>query len=97
MRANLEVAAKRGTPKARAHARAELDGPPYPHALRYLHSWAMDLHRARRYGRGGGEPVTWVDLQAWAQMTGRTPEPHEVEALLTLTHAMAHPPDKARS
>jgi hypothetical protein len=95
-RQNLEVAAKKGTPRARANARKKLDGPAFPHALGYLHEWALDLHRARPGGPKSPARITWPDLHAWAAMTRRNPEPHEVEALLHLTRAMAFPsPEKA--
>jgi hypothetical protein len=32
-------------------------------------------------------------MDAWARLTGRSPEPDEVDALLWVTSVMAFPPD----
>jgi hypothetical protein len=38
-------------------------------------------------------PITYTDMDAWARLTGRSPEPDEVDALLWVTSVMAFPPD----
>ena len=91
MRSHLQRAAASGSAKSRAKAAKALKAPVYPDELSYLHGWAFELHIARRFGQFGPEPVTYSDLQAWATLTDRHPDPSEVSALLLVTGVMAHP------
>lgn len=91
VRAHLEAAAK-----SSKKAAADLIGPAFVHELAYLHEWAVELHIARRWGQSGPVPISYVDLDAWARMTRRSPEPEEVQALFWLTRTMAHPPPEKR-
>jgi hypothetical protein len=79
-RAHLEHAARRGHPAAVA----ALDGPPLPESLLYLYEWSVELDEARGYDMNGPRPVSYPDVQAWAQLTDRRPAPHEIRALLAL-------------
>ena len=51
---------------------------------RYLINWLNDLGLAN-YGFNGVIPLTFIDLQAWAAMTGRNPNPWESTTLITLS------------
>jgi hypothetical protein len=64
-----------------------------PVALRYIYEWWGELHQARRMGAHGLDPITYQDVDAWARLTDRMPEPHEVHALMRLDRAMIHPGD----
>lgn len=70
----------------------ELDGPPVPDALEYLYRWLMELDRARDFGMSGPKLFTYPQVESWARLTGRDPEPHEVEALMHLGTVLLHPP-----
>jgi hypothetical protein len=62
-----------------------------PEPLEYLLGWFRELARTRRPGMAGIEPLGYVDVDAWARLTGRTPTPEEVEALLSLDAVTRHP------
>lgn len=79
-RAHLEHAAQRG----HAVARAALEGPPIPEPLLYLYEWSCELDEARGYDMNGAKPVGYADIQAWASLTDRHPQPHEIRGLLAL-------------
>lgn len=70
----------------------ELEGPPIPPQLDYLFDWLLELDRARDHGMGGPKPFSYPQLESWARLTGREPEPHEVEALIYLGLVLAYPP-----
>jgi len=73
--------------------RSALDGPDIPIELVYLWNWFMEIARTRAYNEVGPQPIGYVDVLAWATLTGREPRPHEVMALLDLDHAMLFPSD----
>lgn len=89
VRQNLEVLAGRGD----AEAAAALRGPEYPDEIDYLYGWALELHRARPTGPNGASYHTYPDIYAWAQLSGRSPTPEEVDGLLELGAVMLTPPD----
>lgn len=39
----------------------------------------------------GAQPVTWADMEGWARLTGRNPDPAEIQALLEVTAVMGLP------
>lgn len=51
---------------------------------RYLINWWTDLGMAN-YGFNGVIPLTYMDLQAWAAMTKRDPNPWESATLVNLS------------
>lgn len=79
-RLHLERAAAQGVDRA---VRA-LEGPPMPEALQYLHNWLYELHGRSGVDLGGLSPLTYGTIAAWAQLTDRAPQPHDVQALLML-------------
>jgi hypothetical protein len=88
-RAHLQGLVKRG--RATAAQRRLLDGPPFPESLDYLWEWHMELARTRNYNMNGPEPLTYPAVDAWARLTGREPEPYEVDALFRLDVVTRHP------
>jgi hypothetical protein len=82
-RAHLLNAAKRG----HAVSIAALRSPPFPEALDYLYEWFRELGAGRGEGFHGPAPLTHQGIAAWAQLTDRAPEPHEVDGLLALDAA----------
>jgi len=66
-------------------AQEELRGPgKRPAALEYLMQWFWELDRARMYDMNGKVAHTHASIKAWAELTGRQPKPHEIEALILL-------------
>lgn len=82
-RAHWEASARRGNPDALAR----LEGPRFPDALAYLHEWFVELSAARGEGVHGPAAITYQDIDAWARLMDRQPEPHEVAALTELDRA----------
>ena len=56
----------------------ELDGPPIPPVGAYLWEWFSELHKARQ------GPISYSEIQAWAKLSGNSPEPWEVKAIKAL-------------
>lgn len=69
----------------------QLDGPEPPEELRYLLGWFDELSAARSAGPHGLNPVSYLDVYAWAELTDRRPEPHEVRAILRLDQQARRP------
>ncbi len=61
---------------------SELDGPPLPRELGYLWEWFGELQRTRQMHQHGMQALTYGEIAAWAELTGREPLPHEVTTLL---------------
>jgi hypothetical protein len=79
-------------PRTRA-AMALLDGPPVPSAFNYLLGWSLELHGRSGVGMDGYAPLSFASVESWARLTGRTIEPHEVHALLSLDEVRRNPPE----
>lgn len=62
--------------------------PEMPESLRYIWVWWGELQNARRVGPHGLDPITYVDVQAWARLMDRRPTSYEVDALMRLDRAM---------
>lgn len=59
-----------------------------PPAAVYLWRWFCELERTRQVGQHGVQAMTYLEIAAWARLTGREPLPHEVDALLALDVAV---------
>lgn len=68
-----------------------LRGTEMPESLRYLWVWWSELAGVRRMGAHGLDPIGFVDIDAWARLTGRRPQPHEVQGILRVDKAMLNP------
>ena len=69
----------------------ELDGPQFPDEIGYLWDWFGELDRTRDLGPHGPRALSYMEVDAWARLTGRSPMPHEVDALMVLDGAMRAP------
>jgi hypothetical protein len=87
VRAHLTAAASRGS----ARAAERLVGPHVPELLRYLLEWSIELAMGRRVGMNGPEQISWMDLDAWARMTGRSLDPHEAQGLMLIDAVRLNP------
>lgn len=58
---------------------------PIDSRVAHIEGWYWELARCRNgNGFGGLDRIGWTDIAAWAQFTGRKPEPWEVDCLLML-------------
>lgn len=94
-RANLNVLARKGGTRAE-EAIAELTARPLPDEMRYILNWHNELFGRCGVGMDGYDPLTWTSLHAWAEMTGRDPEPYEVDLLMNLDAIRRHPPKEEK-
>jgi len=56
---------------------AALDGPPIPKAVKHVWGWFKEL-------RAGQDPITYLEISAWAGLTGNRPTPEEVRLIKRL-------------
>lgn len=78
---------------------AAFDGPPLPECGRYLLQWLYELHGRSGVSMNGLAPLSYPVIAEWARLTGRDPQPHEVEALIRLDAellALEVPPDNGK-
>lgn len=68
-----------------------LEGPEVSRPVAYLWGWYMELARTAQVTQAGVQPIGYGEIDAWARLTGRSPMPHEVEALLQLDMALRVP------
>jgi hypothetical protein len=61
-----------------------LDGPAIPKRLAYLWEWFQELESARTGTGFGPNPITFAEIKAWSELTGRSPRPHEIRVLKSL-------------
>jgi hypothetical protein len=64
-----------------------LNLPSFPTAIQYLWGWFHELQSARTGNGFGANPITFSEIQAWMQLTGRTVHPWEINALKELDRA----------
>ena len=62
--------------------------PPIPAALQHIWDWFGELSAARSGNGGGPNPLSFVEIEAWARLTGRLPASREVQALMALDQAL---------
>jgi hypothetical protein len=64
------------------NAVATLDNEPeIPEAIEHVWDWFWELHRTRGSGMGGPEPITYLEIQAWNNLTENNIRDIEVEFL----------------
>jgi hypothetical protein len=68
----------------------EADTPQVPDALLYLWEWFCEIASRRTSGGMAVNPITFVDVYAWAALTRCHPEPWEVRVLLRLDDTFRH-------
>ena len=59
----------------------ELHHDPLPEEAQYLWEWFAELSNSRQSGGFGPNPISHLDMQAWASLKRLTLEPFEVDAL----------------
>lgn len=70
--------------KTSAAARAELAGPAFPDAAKFLWDAFLELHDARTYHEHGPNPIGYADIEAWSRLTRQPVRAWEVELLRAL-------------
>lgn len=63
--------------------------PRFPESVGYLREWAYELRGRSGVGMEGVAPLTYLTISAWAELTDRQIEPHEVTALLAMDAALS--------
>jgi hypothetical protein len=64
----------------------------------HIWGWFVELARCRQYGAmGGAYPISYEAIEAWKSVTGASPDPLELKAILALDSAWldAQPKPKA--
>lgn len=61
-----------------------LNGPPLPPTCIHLYRWFTELSVARGGNGFGPNPLRYVDIAAWSELTGTLIRPGEVRVLLRL-------------
>lgn len=92
MREELEIAAPH-----HADAAAELKGPALPEMGAQVWSWFSELCAARTHHEGGANPIGYAEIEAWARLTHRVPQPWEIEWLRALDRIWLTPTDEERA
>ncbi len=59
----------------------DLVPPPVPEQALYIWEWFMELNAQRTSNGFGQNPIQFVDIKSWADMTRRNPLSWEVKAL----------------
>ena len=53
-----------------------------PDKARHIWEWFLELHSQRTAGGFAQNPISFVDIEAWARLTGRIARSWEVKALV---------------
>lgn len=69
---------------------ADLDTPAAPESLHYLMTWFDQLAGGRAEGLNGPQPITWPDMQAWAQLLQIPLQPWQAGVLRQLDSLWRH-------
>jgi hypothetical protein len=72
-------------------AAAALQGPEYPEHLLYLVGWMRSLVGRSGVGVSGAAPLSYREVLAWSALTGNSPSPWDVDALMVLDSVYRHP------
>lgn len=67
---------------------AALRLPRIPAGLQHVWEWFGELSAARSGNGSGANPIAFSEIDAWARLTGRTPEVREVRAIMALDQAL---------
>lgn len=68
-------------------AQQELDGPPLPEGFEYLWWHYCELHAVRSYSQVSPNAISYVEMEAWARVTGRRLAEWEFGMLRTMDMA----------
>ena len=64
-----------------------LEGPGLPADGEHVWGWFLALHSARGSNGFGANPISWLDVLAWRDLTGTLIHPSEVDAIMALDRA----------
>lgn len=67
-----------------------------PEGFEYLYDWSTQLIGRSGVGMSGLLPLSFTEIASWSILTGNTPTPDEVNALLALDSVMRHPETKKK-
>lgn len=62
----------------------ELIPPPFPEPLTGYWESFLELHSARGSGEGGPDPLSFSEIKAWVELTGKTLSTRELTCIRTL-------------
>jgi hypothetical protein len=74
-------------------AREALEGPMFPLDMEHIYLWNQELFGRSGIGMSGVAPLSYGAISDWSRLTGNSPEPDEIQALLRLDAVMRHPPE----
>lgn len=75
----------------------DLEAPEFPDLLQYVWDWFEELSKRRSYHAAGANPLTWLELEVWARMTGVEPTRRECLLLFRLDDVVTkHEPESPR-
>lgn len=63
------------------------DDPELEQGSEYILQWFWELNAKRQPGFSGLCPLTFADIRAWQQLTGKITRPDEIEALMLMDSA----------
>jgi hypothetical protein len=87
-RVHLEQGAARGI----ASAVAELARvPDCPESVAYLLTWTLEIGRGRSVGMQGVSGISYMMIDAWSRLTGRSLSASEIDAVFAIDAAMLAP------
>lgn len=74
-----------GLPRKKKAAPAAKEGPACPWQLAYLWRFFIEVLNGASGGGMGPATIAWVDIRAWADLTGEVIEPWEAQLMLRLS------------
>jgi hypothetical protein len=77
-------------------AALELDeGPECPPGFEHLVDWSRELYGRSGVGMDGAAPLSFTTVRDWSALTGHSPSPWEIQALMAMDSAMRPPREDA--
>ena len=64
-----------------------IDAPECPPQFAYLLAWWGELSATRSAGLAGPAPISYLEVEAWARLTGRAPSIRQVGLLRAIDNA----------
>lgn len=61
--------------------------PMIPKRARYMWRWFWDLHSQRQHGMNGPQPLSFLEMKAWSEMTGTLLSSEEWSVIVALDRA----------
>jgi hypothetical protein len=66
------------------HRPRELDGPEFPDLLEHVWTAFISLSNGRSVGFSGPNPISYMDIKSWCDLTGTPLEPIDVDIIKRL-------------